>query len=107
MNIQEVVLAPTEQQGQCLRATLLAQPSLFALEYSLTRVWAAVGVEPSLVMGHSLGEVVAAVVAGCMSLHDGARLVCARARAMDALPGRCPHDWERRSHTSRPVEGYV
>jgi acyl transferase domain-containing protein len=83
-----VILCPPETHGQALCTTLLAQPSLFALEYSLTRVWAAVGVEPCVVLGHSLGEVVAAVVAGCMSLQEGARLVCARARAMDALPGR-------------------
>jgi acyl transferase domain-containing protein len=87
---QEVILASQKQQGVALSRTLLAQPSLFALEYALTRVWAMMGVEPSVVMGHSTGEVVAAVVAGCMSLHDGAKLICARAKAMDALPGMCP-----------------
>lgn len=52
----------------------------------MTRVWAMLGVEPNAVMGHSVGEVVAAVVAGCMSLEDGAKLICARAKAMDAIP---------------------
>lgn len=62
-----------------------AQPALFAFEYALAEMWRSWGIEPSVVLGHSLGEYVAAVVAGVFSMEDGLRLVCARARLMDTL----------------------
>ena len=66
--------------------TLQSQPTLFAIEYSLTRVWAMLGVEPNVVMGHSVGEIVASVLAGVLSLADAAKLICMRAKAMHAVP---------------------
>ncbi len=69
-------------------ATLLAQPSLFIFEYALARLWMSWGFEPDAMVGHSVGEFVAACIAGVFSFADGCRLVATRARLMQAMaPG--------------------
>ncbi len=60
----------------------VVQPALFAVLVSLARVWRASGVEPAVVIGHSQGEIAAAVVAGGLSLSDGARVVALRSRVV-------------------------
>jgi acyl transferase domain-containing protein/acyl carrier protein len=69
-----------------IHQTRFTQPALFALEWSLAQCWRARGIVPSLVMGHSVGEYVAASVAGVFSLQDGLALIAARGRLMQALP---------------------
>ncbi|WP_028877621.1 type I polyketide synthase [Teredinibacter turnerae] len=68
-----------------LNQTQYTQPALFALEYALAEMWSAWGIKPTLVMGHSVGEYVAACYAGLFSLADGLRLIAARGRLMAEL----------------------
>ena len=82
------VIFSSDPADSRLQQTCFAQPALFSLEYSLCQLWKAWGVEPSAVLGHSVGEYVAACVAEVFSLADGLKLIAARGRLMQALaPG--------------------
>ncbi|HJD81126.1 type I polyketide synthase [Kitasatospora aureofaciens] len=76
----------TSADDERLADTAIAQPLLFAVEYALAELWKSWGVEPAAVVGHSLGELTAAAVAGVFGLDDAVRLVLARAGAMAAMP---------------------
>jgi acyl transferase domain-containing protein len=79
-------LGMAKQQATTLSDTAYTQPALFVLEYALTKLWQAWGIEPDVVMGHSIGEIVAACVAGVFSLEDGLKLVATRGRLISSLP---------------------
>ncbi|MFG2638766.1 SDR family NAD(P)-dependent oxidoreductase, partial [Streptomyces sp. NPDC048362] len=73
--------------GDPLERVDVVQPALWAVMVALAAVWRAHGVEPAAVVGHSQGEIAAAVVAGALSLEDGARVVALRSRALRSLEG--------------------
>jgi acyl transferase domain-containing protein len=70
-----------------LTQTSLTQPALFVVEYALAQTWLARGVSPQVMIGHSLGEYVAAVLAGIFTLKDALHLLAVRGRLMQSLPG--------------------
>jgi amino acid adenylation domain-containing protein len=69
-----------------LNQTLYAQPAIFAIEYSLAQLWLSWGITPAAMVGHSVGEYVAACISGVLSLNDALALIAARCRLMQALP---------------------
>ena len=82
----EVLFATDREIAQTLRHTSFAQPALFAVEMGLARLWQSWGIEPDVVLGHSVGQYAAACVAGVFSLEDGARLMAERGRLFGSLP---------------------
>ena len=73
------------ENPEILQQTQFAQPALFALEYAVFEQWRAWGIEPAMVMGHSLGEYTAAVAAQVLSLEQAAKLVVTRGRLMQSV----------------------
>lgn len=82
----DVMFASDRETADLLQHTSFAQPALFAVEMGLARLWQSWGIEPDVVLGHSVGQYAAACVAGVFSLEDGARLMAERGRMFGSLP---------------------
>lgn len=78
--------ADFESAAKALTETRLTQPALFLVEYGLAKLWQSRGVEPTAMIGHSIGEYAAACLSGVFSFPDAVRLVAARGRLMQSMP---------------------
>ncbi len=89
LNLLDILYPDSEQTDSAtarLNETQIAQPALFAVEYALAQLWISWGVQPQAMIGHSIGEYVAACLADVFSLEDGLALIAARARLMQTMP---------------------
>ena len=75
-----------ELNDSIIDQTDYTQPVLFSIEYALTQLWQSWGIKPDVLMGHSVGEYVAATIAGVFSLEDGLKLIAHRGHLMHQLP---------------------
>jgi acyl transferase domain-containing protein len=89
LNLRDI-LYPVEgkqvESAQMLLQTYITQPALFSIEYALAKLWMSWGLTPAALVGHSIGEYVAACLAGVLSLEDALALVATRGRLMQDLP---------------------
>ncbi|HEV3456041.1 MAG TPA: amino acid adenylation domain-containing protein, partial [Thermoanaerobaculia bacterium] len=90
LDLRQVLMPPPAEEAAAaalLGRTAIAQPALFAVEYALARTFMAWGIMPRAMLGHSLGEYVAACLAGVFSLADALSLIACRGRLMERMTG--------------------
>jgi amino acid adenylation domain-containing protein len=89
LDLVELVMRATSTAdvAASLRSTCATQPAIFALSHALARTWLELGLRPAALIGHSVGEFVAAVLAGVMSFKDALDAVIARGELLESMPG--------------------
>lgn len=92
-----------------IHQTLYTQPALFATQYALAQLWRSWGVEPDVILGHSVGDYAAACLAGVFSMEDGLRLLAHRALLVAGLPagGQMAVVFARREVVAEVVQAYA
>ncbi len=88
-DIKELLFAPegNEDAENLLKQTYYTQPALFTIGYSLAQLWMSWGIQPAALIGHSIGEFVAATIAGIFTVEDALTVVAMRSKLMQDLPG--------------------
>ncbi len=89
IDIRQILYPPEgdlNQASEQLKQTAITQPALFALEYALAKLWMSWGVQPAALIGHSIGEYVAACISGVLTVGDALALVAARSQLMQSMP---------------------
>lgn len=107
-SIRALMFGEAQGSDQDIHQTLYTQPALFSLEYAVAQLWMSWGVKPNLLLGHSIGEIVAATLAGLFTLSDAVTLVAARARSMQsaAAPGTMIAVRAAREDVAPVLEGF-
>ncbi|HTH82805.1 MAG TPA: amino acid adenylation domain-containing protein, partial [Mucilaginibacter sp.] len=90
-DIREIIfpVEATDEAAALLKETRFTQPALFVIEYALVKLWMSWGITPTMLCGHSIGEYVAAHLAGVFSLEDGLKLISTRGMMVNSLPSGC------------------
>ena len=88
LDLRSLIYPPSDAEtaGLKLQQTAIAQPAIFVIEYALAQLWMSWGISPQATIGHSIGEYVAACLAGVFSLEDALRLVALRGKLMQTQP---------------------
>ena len=88
-NLRDVLFSSSGEEAaaeRLLAQTSITQPAVFVIEYAMAALWMDCGVEPSAMVGHSVGEYVAACIAGVFSLEDALALIAVRGRMIQSMP---------------------
>ncbi|MFI9359478.1 SDR family NAD(P)-dependent oxidoreductase [Kitasatospora sp. NPDC053057] len=106
-SVRELVLGGAPD-AEVVNETRYTQPALFAFEYALAQQWIALGVKPGVLLGHSIGEIVAATLAGLFTLEDAVTVVAARGRLMQAVsaPGGMVSVRASEAEVAPLIDGY-
>ncbi|SBS34854.1 Phthiocerol/phenolphthiocerol synthesis polyketide synthase type I PpsE [Marinomonas spartinae] len=85
-DLREIIFPANDDMAGKINETQYTQPSLFVVEYSLAQLWMSWGIKPDVMIGHSVGEYVAACLSGVFSLQDALKAVAIRGQLVQALP---------------------
>lgn len=80
------IIHPKEKEDSRINETCYTQPAIFSVSYAMAKMWQSWGIQPKAVLGHSVGEYVAACIAGIFTLEDALRLITVRGKCLQSMP---------------------